>query len=75
VLEWYKEIKQELNLNISLPGVKFYFSDLSITPQTTTRIKKYLSGIATALKKTYPYPILGFMIEKDDYVKKFLFPI
>ncbi len=71
----YNQIKVLLQENSELPPVKFYYSDLSFAPQSTTKIKKYLSGLESSIGKNYPYPLLGYMKPTEDRVKKFLFPI
>lgn len=61
VYKKYEEIKQKISKNPNLPPVKFYYTDLSVTPQSTTRIKKYLTGLLTSITTEYQYPLLAYL--------------
>lgn len=41
--------------------VLFSVSDLSKTTDETTRLKRYLTGMAVANRKQYSYPILAYI--------------
>ena len=57
----YEDVKQKLNKNPKFPPIKFYYTDLSLTAQSTTRIKKYISGLQTSISSEYPYPMLAYL--------------
>lgn len=58
----FEQIKQKWyeNTDQYLP-VMFVVSDLARSIYETIRLKHFLTGIATAAKRDYPYPILAFV--------------